>query len=364
MLNKETTATATATAALGPFESLRKSATGLWETVASEAQHAAVATDTVIDNGGKAVMNSWTTARDTVLDAKRTVVETDYFVLLNKMTLAITRPVDRFQQILNEANYHAEPRNIWSLLFGRKRELPETTSIEVGGKMFDGSKKVTNRFMWTAIFAAFTTHTLIMSAIVMAVIGGGLFMLEFSRAKKDREDIITEVNFAGQRIEGRRADLCRLHQAQVAIMNLASTFRQASLESTTDTIARIMEKVEKERKRVKILDPGPYGALTDSYDFSRPQISLVNKDEREYEAHQAALAKAHHHAAPAPVAEAPEVEEASSFPKAGEFRSLRGSWKKKRDMRQDDIVETLAALQKSLPPMMRKKLAKELQKVG
>lgn len=273
------------------------------------------------------------------------ITKTDYFAMAETCMARIRRPIDQFKQTLTEANYNSQPRSLWSLISGKKRDLPETTSLIVGNGMISTSKRVGNRFLWAALFAALSTHTLIVAAVGLAAAGLTVFGLEYYRAKKDREDTITEVNFAGQKVEGTRADLCHLHHAQLKIMNIGTAFKQASLESTTDTIGNILESVAEERKRIKIIDAGPYGAMSSTYDFSRPEISLINKDER-----QIAMTMA--------VAEPP-----SAFPKAGEAPSLSDGWRRRHD-KEEIILDQLLALQKSLPPRLKKRFEHELRKVG
>lgn len=302
---------------------------------------------TALDLPGRAararntVTNATATARNAVVSAWRTVAGADYFALLEKAVTHLRTPFDHFQQTLTEANYNAAPRSLWSMIQGHKRETPETTPLVVGEGMIGTSKKVGNRYLWAAVFAALSTKTLLAAAVVLATAGTAIVGLEYWRARKDRLDVITEVNFAGQKVQGSRADLCRLHMAQVRIMNLGSTFQRASLESTTDTIARLMESVAEEKKRVKVLEPGPFGAMSCTYDFSRPEISLVNKWERGTQA------------------SAPDAPSAVNFPKAGSFRNLRESWKNKRD-REEEILDRLVALQKSLPPDLKRKFRREI----
>lgn len=283
---------------------------------------------------------------------------TDYFDLAERFVERIRGPFDLYERTLQEANYNAKPRSLWSLIRGKKRELPETTQIEVGEKMVDTSRTIGKRFMWAAIFAALSMKMLVVLAVGLAAAGIGLFALGYHRAKKDRLDVITEVNMAGQKVEGTRADLCRLHMAQVKIMNLASSFKQASHESTTDTIANAMRAVEAERRRVRILDPGPYGALNNAYDFSRPLISLVNIEEREAER----LARERALQAERAAAEIRAKDEAE-FPLAGDFGRLRDSWRAKRE-REEQILDQLVALQRSLPPRLKRKFDLEMKKAG
>lgn len=187
---------------------------------------------------------------------------------------------DHFETTLEEAHYHAAPRSVFDLFKSDKKRLPETTPLQVSTRMIGTSETVGKRFVWGAIFAALSIKTLALASVVLAATGLGILAAEYKRAKRMREDIITETNFAGQQVQGRRADLCRLHKAQVKIMNLGASFKKASMESTTDTIRNIIDSVADERARVIILDKGRYNTLPDMYDFSRPAVHLVNQDER------------------------------------------------------------------------------------
>lgn len=293
---------------------------------------------TRLHTGYVTVQNAATSAKEYIADKVTLVRTTDYFALAKKISDKIRRPVEKFQQTVLEANYNAQPRTLWSLISGEKRDLPDTTPLAVGNRMIDTSQTVGKRFLWAAAFAALSTKTLMMAAIVLGVTGGAMFALEYYRARRDSEDIITEVNFAGQKVEGKRADLCRLYQAQMKIMNLGSSFKQASLESTSDTIQKILEQVAGERKRVRILDAGPYGAYKDAYDFSRPQVALVDHDggERNRISRNPPPRLIH------------------------DIKPLRQSFARKH-ARADEIVEKLDALHKSLPVHLRRRVLRELQ---
>lgn len=308
---------------------------------------------------GGDIMAPFAIAATGITTALGKIRTTDYFELAEHGMDKIRKPFDVYEKTLQEANYHARPRTLWSLIRGKKRDLPETAQLEVGEKMVDTSRTIGKRFMWAAIFAALSMKMLVVLAVGLAFTGIGMFALGYHRAKKDRLDVITEINMAGQKVQGTRADLCRLHMAQCKIMNLASTFKQASLESTADTISNAMKAVEEERRRVKILEQGPYGALTDVYDFSRPLISLVNKDERD------AAARAEQERALQAERAAAEIraKDEKDFPHAGDFGTLRDSWRAKKG-REEQILDQLVALQKSLPPRLKRKFEAELRKAA
>ncbi len=171
---------------------------------------------------------------------------------------------DHFFQPLTEGHYRAEPTPLWRLFMPSKKtqQIPDVPHLNMGTKMLDTSKMIGKRFMWGAIYALLAVKTVTLAAAALAVAGGGLFGLEYYRSRKAGKEVITEVNFAGQTVEGSRASLCRLYQAQIRIMNLTTHFKRASLESTRDTIQRIVDR-------------GRYGARRDAYEFSEPGIKLV-----------------------------------------------------------------------------------------
>jgi hypothetical protein len=261
-------------------------------------------------------------------------------LLFDKATAAY----NHFERVLEEANYHSHPGSLIDFFRWSSNKLPGTASVAVGTEMISTSQTVGKRFMWAAIFAALSVHTLLMTALVLAAAGAAIMGLEYVRCKKGREDIITEVNFAGQKVTGRRADLCRLHKAQERIMNLGSSFRQASLESTTDTIQDLIASVAGERQRVTVLEEGPFGAMKAAYDFSRPQIALVHSEER----------------ADIPLS-ADVFKSADIFSKGS--KPLRENFRKKQD-REQEIVAQLAAIHKELSPGARKRFRQLMMAKG
>ena len=189
--------------------------------------------------------------------------------------------------------------------------------------------------MWASAIALLSMQTMAWVAGGLAVLGGGILATEYLQSRRARTNVITEVNFAGQHVEGTRADLYRLHQAQVRIMNLASSFQQASSESTSETVARIAESVAQETKRVKVVSGGRYGAGTDAYEFSEPGIKLV-KDRPQQPATVVPTA-------------APAVAD----------KSLKAAWDHK-GFSEEEIVDRLTALQQALPPEVLAKVEERM----
>lgn len=232
---------------------------------------------------------------------------------------------DHFHQTLEEGHYRAEPMSIWSNWFKPSvpKKLPETPQVAIGTRMLGTAEKLGNRFLWASIFAVLSIKSLMTTGIALAAAGVGFFGIEYYRCRKAGDDVITEVNFAGQTVQGARRDLCRLFKAQAKLMNLTAAFKQASMASTSDTVRDILDSVKDERSRVKVLDRGRYSAKAHVYDFSEPEIKLVNEPGEVF--------------APALPADS----------------SLRAAWENKRE---DEVVEKIIALEQALPPHIVEKL--------
>lgn len=240
----------------------------------------------------------------------------------------IWKGYETFHNTIAEGHYRAEPLTVWTLIRPpKKKDLPETPQTATGAMMIGTSRTLGKRFMWAAIFAALSIQTLYTVAIGLAGVGICLLTLEYKRSKRAGEEVIREVNFAGQVVEGKRKDLYHLHNAQERIMNLSSSFKAASMESTTDTIDRIMKSVAEQRARVKVVEGGRFGARTTAYEFSEPGIKLVNDEDG------TKISRA-------PVAASPSA--------LGEA-ALKPAFDK-ATMSEDEIVERIQALHRALPP--------------
>ena len=183
---------------------------------------------------------------------------------------------DNFHITIAEGNYHIRPKSLWTLLTGHGRETDSTAATTVvGGAMLDTGRSFGKRMMWASAIALISMQAMVWVAGGLAIAGAAMFYLEYSQSRRARNEVITEVNFAGQTVQGTRADLYHLHHAQEKVMNLSTVFKQASMESTNDTIHRIIEGVTERWKRVKVLHSGRYDAGTEHYEFSEPSIKLV-----------------------------------------------------------------------------------------
>ena len=183
---------------------------------------------------------------------------------------------DNFHLTIAEGNYHIKPKSLYTLITGQGRETDVSAPItQVGTAMLDTGRSFGKRMMWASAIAFFSINAVAWTIGCVAFAGIALFALEYAQSRRARNETITEVNFAGQTVEGTRADLYHLHHAQEKIMNLSSAFKQASMDSTNDTIHRIMDDVAERSKRVKVLHSGRYEAGTLRYEFSEPAIKLV-----------------------------------------------------------------------------------------
>ncbi len=183
---------------------------------------------------------------------------------------------DNFHVTIAEGNYRIKPKSLWTLITGQgsKPEI-DIAATKFGGAMMDTGRSFGKRMMWASAIALVSMQAMVWVAAGIALAGAGLFVLEFMQSRRAGREVIREVNFAGQHIEGTRADLYHLHNAQEKIMNLGGTFAQASMESTSETIERVIDSVAEHAKRVKVVDSGRYGAGCEAYEFSEPGIKLV-----------------------------------------------------------------------------------------
>lgn len=186
--------------------------------------------------------------------------------------------MDQYDDIMREGGYHAPHETLFRRLFNPSRKRAVETTAAMAGQLGTGTaKKLLDKILFGTAIALMSSNVALTLGITLAVLGIGFKVKEFFDARSARKDIIRERNFAEQVVEGTRADLCRLHVAQYKIMNLSEVFERASLISASETIDRIIADVEPEISRVKVIEPGRYGADTLRYDFSEGLIKLVNR---------------------------------------------------------------------------------------
>jgi hypothetical protein len=245
--------------------------------------------------------------------------------------------INRFNDVLAEGNYRVPPMTWGRLIRGSLKPeiIPATSEVAVGTSMIDYGKSLGSKFMWGSVIALVSMTALKWAAIGFAAVGGAVYTAEYLRAKKSREDVIVEINFAGQRVKGKRADLYKLHRAQMNVMNISSSIDGATTSTTAEAVQAIMESVKEERNRVTVLDSGRYNAGKEAYAFSEPDFRIVLES--------------------APL---PQEPKAMPAPKEG---SLRAAWENKR-YTADEIADRFIALEEALPPETLEKVNQQRQK--
>lgn len=265
----------------------------------------------------------------------------------------LEKSIERFNEVVTEGNYRMPPMTFGRLIRGLKPQLqlPATSEVAVGTSMIDTGKMLGERFLWAFSIAALGAVALKWAAIGFGLAGIGVYTLEYFRAKKSREDVINEINFAGQRVQGTRADLYRLHHAQLRIMNISNSMNAES-SSTADAIDAILDSVKAERARVQVLDEGRYNAGSAHYAFTEPDFRIMHTRTVEEKKTN-----------PRKPAAKPEVEIEPVAVKKPAFENLdlKAAWDSKR-VTADDFVERLAELQEALPAEMQEKLKRRLSR--
>lgn len=248
------------------FKNLGESIPGLWENAKNRLFEASVLAEQASENANQFALQKLTEAGRFGIDA------------VNGIFNGIDRGFQHLDTVLMEGNYHSEPRSSFVQLLKTKKmeRLRETVPTVAAQTMVNTTRNVGMRFLWLGIFTALTTNAVLWCGVALGTVGYSIMAYEYFRAKKTSQDVIKEVNFAGQLIEGQRADLCRLHMAQAKIMNLSDHFERASLSSTCEIIQEIMSGVTDEARRIRVLHPGKYGASEKVYAFSEPSIRLVS----------------------------------------------------------------------------------------
>lgn len=251
---------------------------------------------------------------------------------------------EHFYTTLAEGHYRAEPLSLWSFLQPwkpSKDKLPDTSPVEVATRMLNTSTDLGKHFAWGAFFTLLSTQVISWGAVVLGAAGIGLLAIEYRKSKAAAKETITETNFAGQKVQGTRADLFHLRQAQAKLMQISDNWGKETQESTTDTINRIIESVHERRSRVKVLEGGRFGAKEDIYAFSEPSIKLMEDRDGVKVSHAPRL--------PAPKYPYPP-------PRPIEIAPAFGSSAAK----EEEIVDRMVALQESLPPHIAERVEKRI----
>lgn len=265
----------------------------------------------------------------------------------------LQKSVERFNQVVTEGNYRMPPMTWGRLIRGLKPQLqlPATAEAAIGTSMIDTGKMLGERFLWAFTITALGAVALKWAALGFGIAGIGVYTLEYFRAKKSREDVISEINPAGQRVQGTRADLCRLRHAQLRIMNITDTM-SADSTTTADAIDSILDSVKEERKRVQVLDEGPHRAGASAYAFTEPDFRIMHI--------QGAGDRPKKPRKPKVKVEPGTGTETGQKPAQPlDGLDLKSAWDGKR-MTAGDFVEQLAQLQEALPAGMQEQLRQRL----
>jgi hypothetical protein len=180
---------------------------------------------------------------------------------------------DTFNQTLQEGRYGRGNNTVASDLWGEvKGKLPAGGKLDIASKIPLLGMLVKSRLVWTTLVAAVSVQSLIGGAIAVGVAGASFFTLEYFRCRKAREQVITEVNFAGQTVRGRRKDLHKLHGAQEKIIQLTGIFNGAAKPPTPAELEAVIAPVREHQDRVLVLQAGGFGAGAHHYEFSVPNV--------------------------------------------------------------------------------------------
>jgi hypothetical protein len=240
----------------------------------------------------------------------------------------LKKPYWSFWQTLAEGNYRPERASLWSRIFDwSPPNTPAQNSSNVrsvGSVVLGSSKNLANRLFGFSLFTFVATRNLMKTGALLGGAGTLLYGIEYLRARHARKKIIREQNFVGQTVEGTRADLYRLNQVQTRILHIQDEFARVATCTTSDMVKRLIDSVQAERKRVKVIDAGVNGAKTSMYDFSEHAIKLAEDGD------------------PQPKSPLPPLDRA---------QALQAAWS---PARLRSMADRIAALEDEVPkPMMR-----------
>lgn len=245
------------------------------------------------------------------------------------MFRGLRRLYGAFRQTLEDGHYCAEAGSIWSDIFeSLKDKLPEMPKVDLLKRIPLLAKLLKSKIVWTAAFAAVSIQSVVAGAL--AVVGAGIsfYAMEYVRCRRSRDEIMEEVNFAGQTVRGKRGDLCRLHKAQEKIMSLSGIFNGVAPGTSAKEIERVIDSVHDNRRRVLVVESGKYGASHSLYDFSEPDRKF---------------------------AAAKELDEEEAQPSTPLGTGLKSAWDNRRE---DEVAERIIELERALPPQVIEKVRK------
>ncbi|GEM_PF-3121956 len=194
---------------------------------------------------------------------------------------SLYRGFKHFERVLTEGNYRYDKKSaLGELLNSKMPDLPDTLPAVAAGRMVKIMQTVGEKMGWVFVLTLAAQNTMVWWGFgAMCVIGSGMMVREYTRARNRMNDTMREINVAGQTVEGVRKDLCRLYNAQARIFKIADHLKDASMGTTKEAIDEIVASVADESKRIRVLEGGRYGAGADHYEFSEIRIKLVNDDD-------------------------------------------------------------------------------------
>lgn len=184
--------------------------------------------------------------------------------------------IDNYEAVLREGDYQTDSRSVLDRLFSsRRRDSLDSAHAIVSSLSRNATKEIFKRIIVTSAIVALASN-----AIYVGIACGAATLLisayQYNRAKKSRNDVIEELNVAGQHVKGTRGDLCRLRVAQEQITNITDGFRPGMMKTVSDVQNDIVRGVSAERARVTVINNGKYNADVELYDFSEKEMKLMN----------------------------------------------------------------------------------------
>lgn len=175
-----------------------------------------------------------------------------------------------FRNTLFEGHYNGH-EHIDHLL---KDEHPACSAEEQAGqRAFGLTVFIGGDVLLNVAYAFFSYATLGATAVITTIAGVAFYTHEFIRCRRLAKEGVTEVNLAGQHIMGVRGDLCRLHRAQNAIIDLTLEYNNAATEGLQHILQEKIEQtaasVAGEVSRVRVLDGGKYYPRSTAYQFEK-----------------------------------------------------------------------------------------------
>jgi hypothetical protein len=181
------------------------------------------------------------------------------------------------------------------------------------------------KVIWSTVIAALSLQNLALGVLALAGSGASFYALEFLRCRRTRNDIITETNFAGQKVRGRRADLSRLHKAQEKILTLSAAFNKTAEKPEDPNIVAMIGETAALRGRIAVLEGG------NDYIFFQPHLKK-----------------------PEPTQEPPK----QAVP--GDT-ALKAAWDNKHE---EKLADYIVSLEQALPPGVREKVKNRRSTAG